>query len=116
MTAGIATASTTDHVGILGLGVYRPRRSVPNSEIIEAIDSSDEWIQQRSGIKERRFATDDETVRMMATSAARKALDDAGIEGAQVDCVIVATVSHLMQTPAVATLVAVGGDKGRARC
>jgi 3-oxoacyl-(acyl-carrier-protein) synthase III len=73
---------------------------------VDAIDSSDEWIQQRSGIKERRFASPDETVQMMAVAAARTAMGRAGIEPAQVDVVIVATVSHLLQTPAVATAVA----------
>ncbi len=91
---------------LLGLGVYRPRRVVPNSEIVEAIDSSDEWIQQRSGIRSRRFAGPDETVQMMSVSAARDAITAAGLEPGHVDAVIVATVSHLMQTPAVATAVA----------
>jgi len=91
---------------ILGLGAYRPRRVVPNAEVVEAIDSSDEWIQQRSGIKSRRFAGADETVQMMSVSAARDAITAAGIEPSQVDAVLVATVSHLLQTPAVATAVA----------
>jgi len=98
--------TATRHARILGLGGYRPVREVPNAEIIEAIDSSDEWIQQRSGIRSRRFAGDDETVVSMSVAAARDALAHAGIEGAQVDCVIVATVSHLLQTPAAATLIA----------
>jgi len=97
---------TAPHAAILGLGSYRPRRSVPNAEIVDAIASSDEWIQQRSGIRERRFASPDETVQMMAVSAARTAMERAGIAAAQVDVVIVATVSHLLQTPAVATAVA----------
>ena len=101
-----ATVAGAPHAAILGLGSYRPRRVVPNSEIVEAIDSSDEWIQQRSGIKERRFASDDETVQMMAVASARTAMERAGIEAAQVDAVIVATVSHLLQTPAVAAAVA----------
>lgn len=94
------------HAAVLGLGAYRPSRVVPNSEVVEAIDSSDEWIQQRSGIKQRRWATPEETVQMMSVSASRDALAQAGIEPAQVDCVVVATVSHLLQTPAVATAVA----------
>src|SRR5690348_783736 len=91
---------------ILGVGSYRPRRVVPNSEIVDAIDSSDEWIQQRSGIKTRRFAEPDETVQMMSVSASRQALERAGIAPEQIDVVIVATVSHLLQTPAVATAIA----------
>jgi 3-oxoacyl-[acyl-carrier-protein] synthase III len=94
------------HSAVLGLGHHRAGRVVPNSEIVDAIDSSDEWIQQRSGIVERRWATPEETVQVMSVSAARAALDDAGILPGQLDCVIVATVSHLMQTPAVATAVA----------
>jgi 3-oxoacyl-[acyl-carrier-protein] synthase III len=112
----LATTPGNNHAALLGLGSYRPARVVPNSELVEAIDSSDEWIQQRSGIKERRFAAPDETVQMMSVSAARKALDAAGIEPAQVDCVIVATVSHMLQTPAVATAIAheLGTDKSPA--
>jgi 3-oxoacyl-[acyl-carrier-protein] synthase III len=104
--SGLSTVTGAQHTALLGLGSYRPRRLVPNSEVIEAIDSSDEWIQQRSGIKSRRFADEDETVQMMSVAAARTAIERAGIETAQVDGVIVATVSHLMQTPAVATAVA----------
>ena len=101
---------------ILGIGTYRPSRVVPNDELVDAIDSSDEWIQQRSGIKERRFAGPDETVQMMSVAASRQALERAGLEAAQVDCVVVATVSHMMQTPAVATAIAheLGTDKAPA--
>lgn len=97
----------TDHATILGLGSYRPRRVVPNAEILEQIDSSDEWIQTRSGIKERRWADPDETVLMMSTNAAKEALAESGIDPAQIGCVIVATVTHLYQTPAIATQLAV---------
>lgn len=94
------------HSAVLGLGLHRASRVVPNAEIVDAIDSSDEWIQQRSGIVERRWATPEETVQVMSVSAAREALADAGVEPGQLDCVIVATVSHMMQTPAVAAAVA----------
>jgi 3-oxoacyl-[acyl-carrier-protein] synthase-3 len=79
---------------------------VTNAEICEHIDSNDEWIRTRSGIIERRFAEPHETVQMMSVEASKKALERADIDPAQVDCVVVATVSHLMQTPAVATLIA----------
>ena len=91
---------------ILGVGAYRPRRSVPNSEIVDRIDSSDEWIRTRSGITSRRIAGPDETVVSMAVSSANAALADSGIEAGDLDVVIVATVSHLMQTPAAATMIA----------
>ncbi len=94
------------HASIIGLGVYRPSRIVPNADVVAAIDSSDEWIQQRSGIRQRRWATPEETVQMMSVTAAREAIERAGIATAQIDCVVVATVSHMLQTPAVATAIA----------
>ena len=63
---GLQTESGAAHARIHGIGAYRPSRVIPNSEIVERIDSSDEWIQQRSGIRSRRFATDEETVQMMS--------------------------------------------------
>ncbi|WP_028656854.1 beta-ketoacyl-ACP synthase III [Nocardioides sp. J54] len=106
MTATLRTETGPAHAAFLGVGAYRPARVVPNAEIVDQIDSSDEWIQQRSGIRTRRFAGDDETVVSMAVAASREALSNAGIEAAQVDAVIVATVSHLLQTPSAATAVA----------
>jgi 3-oxoacyl-[acyl-carrier-protein] synthase-3 len=105
MTA-LSDGTGAQHATILGLGSYRPSRLIPNADIIEAIDSSDEWIQQRSGIKTRRWATPEETVQAMSVAASRQAMERAGIEPAQVDGVIVATVSHMFQTPAVATAIA----------
>src|SRR5919112_1804468 len=112
----IQEGSGSQHTAILGLGAYRPSRVVPNAEIIERIDSSDEWIQQRSGIKQRRWATPEETVQMMSVAASRAALDHAGIDVRQIDLVIVATVTHLLQTPAVATAIAheLGTDQAAA--
>jgi 3-oxoacyl-[acyl-carrier-protein] synthase-3 len=107
MAGQINQSSGADHAAILGLGAYRPRRIVPNAEILEQIDSSDEWIQTRSGIKERRWADPDETILMMSTNAAKEAVAESGIDPAQVGCVIVATVTHLYQTPAIATQLAV---------
>jgi 3-oxoacyl-[acyl-carrier-protein] synthase III len=104
----ITPATGAANSAILGIGGYRPRRVVTNAEILENIDSSDEWIQTRSGIKERRWAEEDETVLAMSVSAAKKALDQAGVDPGQIGCVIVSTVTHLYQTPALATQVAVG--------
>ncbi len=102
----LTVTSGAKYAAILGLGGYRPRRVVDNAEICTMIDSSDEWIRTRSGIIERRWASEDETIQMMSVAAARKALDRAGIEPGQVDTVIVSTVTHLYQTPAVATTIA----------
>ncbi|WP_374455537.1 beta-ketoacyl-ACP synthase III [Nocardioides sp.] len=104
--APITGAAGSAQARILGIGAYRPSRIVPNSEVVEAIDSSDEWIQQRSGIRTRRFATPEETVQMMSVAASREAIERAGISPAQIDCVVVATVSHLLQTPAIAPAIA----------
>ena len=98
---------------VMGIGSYRPRRVVDNDEICTLIDSSDEWIRTRSGIRERRWASPDETVQMMSVSAARMAIERAGLDPARIDTVIVATVSHLYQTPsAAATIAAELGTKG----
>jgi len=105
-TTNLTPSVGSPHSKMLGLGIYRPARVVPNAELTEAIDSTDEWIQQRSGITERRFAGPDESIQMMSVAASRQALERAGLEAAQVDCVIVATVSHMLQTPAVATAIA----------
>ena len=105
MTTTIRTGRGAEHAAMLGIGSYRPSRVVTNAEICERIDSTDEWIRTRSGIVERRWAEPDETVLMMSVAAARSALDRAGVAPQQLGCVIVATVTHLMQTPALATLV-----------
>ncbi|WP_425454076.1 beta-ketoacyl-ACP synthase III [Nocardioides immobilis] len=112
----LLTEQGETYAGILGIGAYRPKRLVPNAEIVDAIDSSDEWIQQRSGIKTRRFADDSETVVAMSVAASRDALAAAGVDPRQVDCVILATVSHLLQTPSAATAVAheLGTDQAAA--
>ncbi|EGX57376.1 3-oxoacyl-(acyl carrier protein) synthase III [Streptomyces zinciresistens K42] len=91
---------------ILGVGGYRPTRVVPNEVILEKIDSSDEWIRSRSGIETRHWASDEETVAAMSIEASGKAVADAGISVEQIGGVIVSTVSHFKQTPAVATEIA----------
>lgn len=104
--SALKVTPTADFSAVLGVGSYRPSRVVPNADVVEAIDSSDEWIQQRSGIKERRWAEPHETITMMSVAAAQQALEQAGIAAADVDCVIVATVSHFLQTPSAASAIA----------
>ncbi|WP_151082802.1 beta-ketoacyl-ACP synthase III [Nocardioides cynanchi] len=91
---------------MLGLGVYRPERVVSNDEVCEVLDSSDEWIQSRSGIRTRRYAGPEETLVEMATAAARAALEVSGIAADDLGTVIVATSTHAQHTPAAAPLVA----------
>ncbi len=94
------------HAAMLGLGVYRPERVVTNDEICEVLDSTDEWIQTRSGIKTRRFAGEGETLIAMSTTAAERAMHAAHVTAGQVGCVIVATSTHPEHTPASAPQVA----------
>ncbi|WP_181802611.1 ketoacyl-ACP synthase III [Streptomyces shenzhenensis] len=91
---------------ILGVGGYRPTRVVPNEVILETIDSSDEWIRSRSGIETRHWAGPEETVAAMSVEASGKAIADAGIDAEQIGAVVVSTVSHFSQTPAIATVIA----------
>jgi 3-oxoacyl-[acyl-carrier-protein] synthase III len=102
----LRSATPSAHARITGIGGYRPRRIVPNSELVEAINSSDEWIQERSGIIERRFAGDGESVIDMSVFAAEPALEMAGLKGSDLDAILVATISWPYQTPAAAPLIA----------
>lgn len=86
-------------IGILGFGAYTPDRVMTNDDWSEYVDTSDEWITARTGIKTRRFAAADETTVDMAEHAARAALADAGIGPADVDELIVATDTPEVYTP-----------------
>ncbi|MFE4690175.1 beta-ketoacyl-ACP synthase III [Streptomyces sp. NPDC056749] len=103
---GLSAAAAVAGSRILGVGAYRPARVVGNAEVAEAIDSSDEWIRRRSGIASRRFASPDETVVGMAAAASVKALAQAGIPPETVDTVLLASMSHLEQSPPAAPRVA----------
>lgn len=91
---------------IAGLGVYRPTEVVTNDDICKFIESSDEWIQERSGIIERRWADQGTDIIDMAVAAAERAIADAGLSTSDIDNVIVSTISHPYQTPSAAVLVA----------
>lgn len=79
---------------ILGIGAYRPDVIVTNDDVCQWIDSSDEWIRQRTGIVTRHRAPEGVSVIDMAEGAAREALEQAGIEASQLGAVIVSTVTH----------------------
>ena len=104
--ATLQTATGATYARILGVGGYRPARVVTNAEICERIDSSDEWIRERSGIISRRFAAPDESVVDMAVAASGKAIANAGIQADQIGAVLLATVTHPLQTPSAAVDVA----------
>ena len=102
----LAPPAGAAHARIWGVGGYRPERVVTNDEICQWIDSSDQWIRERSGIVTRRFAAPEETVVDMSEAAARKALAAAGINPSQLGAIILATVTHPYQTPAAAPILA----------
>lgn len=102
----LTQATGPAHTRILGLGGVRGERVVPNDDLVGPIDSSDEWIRQRTGIVTRRRAEAGTDVVDLAEAAARAALDDAGLTGADIDAVILSTVTYFHQTPAAAAIVA----------
>ncbi|MEL0249625.1 MAG: beta-ketoacyl-ACP synthase III [Actinomycetota bacterium] len=106
MSAPIKAPEGAQFARILATGSYRPSRVVTNDEICQTIDSSDEWIRERSGIIERRWAGDDETVATMSAAAAEKALAAAGLASQDIDVIIVATCTHPYQTPTAASEIA----------
>lgn len=91
---------------ILALGAARGENAVPNSDLIEPINSSDEWIRQRTGIVTRMRAGADTLAVDLATAAAAEAISKAGVDPQQIDLVIVATISNVRQTPSIAAIVA----------
>ncbi|WP_296597265.1 beta-ketoacyl-ACP synthase III [Phenylobacterium sp.] len=90
---------------VTGVGGYLPDRIVTNDELAKIVDTSDEWIRERTGIRQRRQADDDTPVSDLAVEAARRALEAAGRTPADVDLIIVATTTPDLTFPAVATIV-----------
>jgi 3-oxoacyl-[acyl-carrier-protein] synthase III len=93
-------------VTVTGLGTYVPERILSNEDLSEIVDTSDEWIRTRTGIRERRISAENELTSDIALSAARKALEDANAQPADIDLVVVGTISPDMGFPATAALVA----------
>lgn len=90
---------------VKGVGHYLPKRVVPNAEFEKTLDTTDDWIVTRSGIRNRHFANDDETTSMMATQAAKAALDMAGYAPSDVDAIVLATSTADLTFPSAATMV-----------
>ncbi|AAS40222.1 MULTISPECIES: beta-ketoacyl-ACP synthase III [Bacillus] len=93
------------NVGILGIGRYVPEKVVTNHDLEKIMDTSDEWIRTRTGIAERRIADDTIDTSYMAVEASKKALEDAGISGEDIDLILVATVTPDRAFPAVACVI-----------
>jgi 3-oxoacyl-[acyl-carrier-protein] synthase-3 len=93
-------------VSITGLGTYAPERVLTNHELAELVDTTDEWIIERTGIKERRIAAPEQAMTDLALPAARMALERAGVEPEEIDLIIVATVTPDMMFPTTGSLLA----------
>jgi 3-oxoacyl-[acyl-carrier-protein] synthase III len=93
-------------ISISGLGCHVPDRVLSNKDLEQLVDTSDEWIMERTGIRERRIAADDEALTDICLPAARRALEMAGADPASVDLLIVATVTPDMSFPSSAALLA----------
>lgn len=90
---------------LTGCGSYLPSRLVTNDELAQTVDTSDEWIAQRTGIRQRYIAADGELTSDLATAAAKGALSAAGIQASSVDCIVVATTTPDETFPSTATIV-----------
>jgi len=93
------------YAGILGTGSYLPEKVVTNKDMEKLVETSDEWIVTRTGIRERRMAAEGQTTSDMATEAAKKALQAAGLKATDLDLIMVATITPDMPTPATACFV-----------
>ena len=100
----IATANGS--ISITGVGAYAPDHVVTNDDLSQMMETSDEWIVERTGIRERRIAGDDEALSDIALPAARQALERAAIDPASVDLIIVATVTPDMAFPSSGAIIA----------
>jgi 3-oxoacyl-[acyl-carrier-protein] synthase-3 len=101
----IATAHGP-RISVTGLGCHVPERVLTNDELATLVDTNDEWIVERTGIRERRIAADEEALTDIAMPAARRALEMAGVDPATVDLLVVATVTPDMAFPSAGAIMA----------
>jgi 3-oxoacyl-[acyl-carrier-protein] synthase III len=114
MSPAITASRGAEHARILSVAASRPERVVTNAELVDAIESSDTWIRERSGIVSRRFAAPGETIVDLSVPAAQQAIERAGLAPSDIDTILVATMSHEFQTPSAAALLAHRIGAGRA--
>jgi len=106
----------TPAIQIAGLGAYTPERVLTNADFEKMLDTSDTWIRERTGIRERHIAAADETTAAMATEASRRALDEAGMGAGDLDTIVVATATpdRLLPSVAVDVQARLGADRAQA--
>ncbi|MEW6517100.1 MAG: beta-ketoacyl-ACP synthase III [candidate division FCPU426 bacterium] len=107
---------TMPNAGIVGTGMYLPSKVLTNHDLEKMVDTNDEWITTRVGIKERRIAAPEETASSMGARAAREALADAGLTPADVDLIITATISGDVPWPSTACFIQRELGAGQAAC
>ncbi|MGP1609766.1 MAG: 3-oxoacyl-ACP synthase, partial [Burkholderiales bacterium] len=95
---------TVIHTRIIGTGSYLPEKILTNTDLSTLVETSDEWIQQRTGISQRHIAADNETTSDLALKASQRALEMAGIAAEKLDLIIVATTTPDMVFPSTACL------------
>jgi len=106
MTRSLVQPTGAAHTRIYSFGAARGEIAVPNDDLIGPIDSSDEWIRQRTGIVTRTRAVAETDAIDLATDAAREAIERSGVDPSRIDAVIVATISNPKQSPSVSAIVA----------
>ena len=102
----IGNATSNGRVSITGIGANAPERVMKNDELAQIVDTSDEWIVERTGIRERRVAAPEEALSDLARPAAEAALDQAGLQASSVDLIVVATVTPDMLFPSTGAILA----------
>jgi len=102
----IGDARSDLHVTITGIGAYAPERVLTNDDLSKLVDTSNEWIMERTGIRERRIAADSQALSDLSLPGAQTALEQAGIGGADIDLLIVATVTPDMMFPSTSAILA----------
>jgi len=110
------TQKQIESVAIVGSGSYLPERIMTNADLEKIVDTNDEWIVTRTGMRERHIAAEDETTSQMAIKASGQALEDAGVDAEDIDLIIVATITPDMPFPSTACLVQTGIGAKKALC
>src|SRR4029450_13971389 len=102
----LADVSQNGSIGIVGVGSYVPDKVLTNDDLAKLVQTSDEWITERTGIKERHIAAPGQAASDLALPAARQALEQAGLDPAELDLAVVATVTPDMFFPSTGSLLA----------